>query len=63
MDLHNILLFFTGALAFYGVGLIWSMELVTLRSWIVLEDKKSFHKVRYVLWKTRNELGKKRGGE
>ncbi|MDB4940263.1 MAG: hypothetical protein JWO40_688 [Candidatus Doudnabacteria bacterium] len=51
MHFPNILFLLCGALSFYGIGLIWSMELITLRSWMVVDDTELFHKVRGVHWR------------
>jgi hypothetical protein len=51
MIISDILLLFCSALSFYGLGMIWAMEVVTLRTWTVLEDKKTFHQMRSVHWR------------
>jgi hypothetical protein len=51
MNISAILLLFCTALSFYGLGMIWAMEMVTLRTWTVLHDKETFHQLRSVHWR------------
>jgi len=51
MHFSDILLLFCTALSFYGLGMIWEMEVVTLRTWTIFRDKETFHLLRSVHWR------------
>jgi len=46
-----ILLLSTVALSFYGVGVIWAMELDVFRTWALLNDVEELNRVRGAHWK------------
>ncbi len=46
-----ILLLSTVALSFYGVGVIWVMELDVFRTWALLNDIEELNRVRGAHWK------------